>query len=167
MRKGFPERVGWYEPQEKAFVTLRESLLLRPVLRLSDHAKPYVLRTDVLNRGLEAALMQEHDEKYYSEVCGSKKLMSAERRYSTLEKKSLAIVWSVSKFRMYLASKQFILQTDHQSLTFLTDAKFKNDRIMRWALALKGYDYTVKDIPGKDNVLTDYLNRIVIDPDKS
>ena len=58
---------------------------------------------------------------------------------------------------MYLAGKLFILQTDHQRLTFLNDAKLKNDPIMRWALAIQGYDYTVKDIPGKDNVLADCL----------
>ena len=34
---------------------------------------------------------------------------------------------------------------------------------MRWALALLEYDYTVKDIPGKDNVVADYLRRLVVD----
>ena len=52
-RKGLPERVQWDEPQEKAFVTLRKSLLRWPVLRLPDHAKPFVLRTDASNCGLE------------------------------------------------------------------------------------------------------------------
>ena len=92
--------------------------------------------------------------------------MSAEKRYSTLEKECLAIVWGMSKFRLYLAGKPFILQTDNQPLTFLNEAKFKNDRIMRWALALQGYDYTVKGISGKDNVVSDYLSYVVIDPDE-
>ena len=135
-REGLSGRVRWDEPQEKAFVTLRESLLRRPALRLPDHAKPFILRTDASNCGLGAALMHEHDEKYYPVTYGSKKLTSAQRRYSTLEKECLAIVWGVSKFRPYLAGKPFILQTDHQPLTFLKDAKFKNDRIMRLALAL-------------------------------
>ena len=37
-KKGLPERVQWDGPQEKAFVTLRENLLRRPVQRLPDHA---------------------------------------------------------------------------------------------------------------------------------
>ena len=72
-------------------------------------------------------------------------------------------MWGVSKFRLYLAGKPFVLQTDHQPLTFPKDAKFQNDRIMRWALALQGYDHTVKDIPGKDNVVVDYLSHLVVD----
>ena len=51
-RKGLPDRVRWEEPQEKAFATLRESLLSRPVLRLPDHAKPFCLRTDASNCAL-------------------------------------------------------------------------------------------------------------------
>ena len=166
-RKGLPERVRWDEPQEKAFVTLRESLLRRPVLRLPDHAKPFVFRTDASNCGLGAALMPELDEKYYPVAYGSKKLTSAERRYSSLEKECLAIVWRVSKFRLYLTGEPFILQTDHQPLTFLNKAKFKNHRIMRCALALQRHDYTVKNISGKDSLLADYLSHIVIDPGES
>ena len=107
--------------------------------------------------------MQEHEGRFFPIVYGSKKLTSAERKYSTIEKKCLAIVWGVSKFRLYLTSKTFVSQTDHQPLTFLKDAKFRNDQIMRWALALQEYDHTVKDITGKDNVVTDYLSRLMVD----
>ena len=107
--------------------------------------------------------MQEHEGRFFPIAYGSKKLTSAERKYSTIEKECLAIVWGVSNFRLYLAGKSFVLQTDHQPLTFLKDAKFRNDRIMRWALALQGYDCTVKDIPSKDNVVADYLSRLVVD----
>ena len=72
-------------------------------------------------------------------------------------------MWVVSKFRLYLAGELFVLQTDHQPLTFLKDVKFRNDQIMRWALALQEYDYTVKDIPGKGNVVAHYLSRLVVD----
>ena len=65
------------------------------------------------------------------------------------------------KFRLYLAGKFFILQTDHTLLSYLNQAKFQNDRIMRWALALQGYDCKVESIPGKDNVVADYLSRII------
>ena len=148
-KKGLPESVRWEEAQEKAFVTPRESLVRRSILRLPDHNKTFILRTDASNCGLGAALRQEHEGRFFPIAYGSKKLTSAERKYSTIEKECLAIVWEVSKFHLYLAGKPFVLQTDHQLLTFLKDAKFRNDRIMRWALALQKHDYIVKDISAK------------------
>ena len=51
-KKGLPESVRWENAQEKAFVTLRESLERRPILRLPDHNKTFILRTDAWNYGL-------------------------------------------------------------------------------------------------------------------
>ena len=149
------------QAQEKAFSSLQDCLLKRPILRLPDHSKPFILRTDASNFGLGAALMQQHEEKLYPVAYASKKLASAETRYSTLEKECLAIVWGVTRFRLYLAGKPFILQTDHQPLAHINKTKYQNDRIMRWALALQGYDHIVEDIPGKDNVAADYLSRVM------
>ena len=80
-----------------------------------------------------------------------------------LGERVLAIAWGMSKFRLYLARKLFILQTDHQTLDYLNYAKFYNDRAMRWSLALEGYDFWVEDIPKKNNVVAEYLRRIVMD----
>ena len=160
-RKGQPNKVQWGEAQERAFLTLQERLLKKPILKLADHQKPFILRTDALNCGLEASLMQEHNDKLYSVAYASKKLSSVECKYSTLERECLAIVWRMTKFRLYLAGKPFILQTDHKPLSYLNQAKFQNDQIMRWALALQGYDYKVESIPGKDNVVANYLSRII------
>ena len=91
----------------------------------------------------------------------SKKLTPAETKYSTLEKECLSIVWGITKFRLHLAGKPYILQTDHQPLAYINKTKYQNDRIMRWALSLQGYDNTVQDIPGKDNVAPDYLSRVM------
>ena len=129
--KGLPESVRWEDAQEMAFVTLHESLVRRPILRLPDHNKTFILRTDASNCGLGAALMQEHEGRYFPIAYGSNKLTSAERKYSTIEKECLAIVRGLSKFRLNLAGKPFVSQTDHQPLTFPKDAKFRNDRIMR------------------------------------
>ena len=98
-KKGLPGSVRWEDAQEKAFVTLRESQERRPILRLPDHNKTFILRTDTSNCGLGAALMQEYEGRFFPIAYGSKKLTSAERKYSIIEKECLAIVWGVSKFR--------------------------------------------------------------------
>ena len=62
-KNGQPNFVEWGEPQEKAFNTLREALLKRPILRLPDHSLDFTLRTDASNSGIGAVLMQEHEGK--------------------------------------------------------------------------------------------------------
>ena len=161
-KKGQPNFVKWGEAQEKAFNTLREALLKRPILRLPDHSRNFTLRTDASNSGIGAVLMQEHEGKLHPVAYASKKLTNAETKYSTLEKECLAIIWGVGKFRLFLAGKKFVLQTDHKPLTFLSTARYKNDRILRWSLSLQGYDFVVKDIAGKENVMADYLSRIIV-----
>ena len=146
-RKGQPNKIRWGQAQEKAFSSLQDCLLKRPILKLPDHSKPFILRTDASNCGVGAALMQQHDEKLYPVAYASKKLAPAETKYSTLEKECLGIEWGITKFRLYLAGKPFILQTDHQPLAYINKTKYQNDRIMQWALALQGYDYTVQGIP--------------------
>ena len=105
--------------------------------------------------------MQQHDERLYPVAHASKKLASAETKYSTSEKECLGIVWDITKFQLYLAGKQFILQTDQQPLAYINKTKYQNHRIMQWALYLQGYDYTVQDIPGKDDVAANYLSRVL------
>ena len=65
-KKGLPESVRWENAQEKTFVTLRESLVRRPILRLPDHNKTLILHTDASNCELGAALMQEHERNFFS-----------------------------------------------------------------------------------------------------
>ena len=157
--KGMPNKIVWGDAQEKAFCTLQAALLNKPILRLPDHSKDFILRTDASNFGIGAVLMQEYEAKLHPVAFASKKLTSAERKYSTLEKECLAIVWGMNKFRLFLAGKAFVLQTDHQPLVYLNKTKYQNDRVMRWALAIQEYDFRVQDIAGKDNLMADYLSR--------
>ena len=65
-KKGLLESVRWEDAQEKAFVTLRESLARRPILRLPDHNNTFILRTDASNCGLGAALIEGARRKIFS-----------------------------------------------------------------------------------------------------
>ena len=141
--------------------SLSEYLLTKePVLRLPDPGKTYFLQTDASDSGIGAVLMQEHDGKLFPVCYGSKKLSSAERNYSTIEKECLAIVWGFKRFHLYLYGVPFMLQTDHEPLKYMNSAKFANGRLIRWAMFLQSYNFRVEAIKGSENVGADYLSRV-------
>ena len=65
------------------------------------------------------------------------------------------------KFEVYLQGVSFVLQTDHMPLNYIASAKFKNSRIMRWAMYLQNFYMRLKPVKGSDNVIADYLSRSI------
>ena len=108
--------------------------------------KTYYLQTDASNTGIGAVLMQKHDEKLFPVCYASKKLSSAERNYSTIEKECLAVVWGIKRFHLYLYGVPLVLQTDHEPLKYMNSAKFANGRLMRWAMFFQSYTFRVEAI---------------------
>ena len=160
-KKGQPNHVKWSEPQEKAYASLKQAIIRKPILQLPDMGKGFVLRTDASDVGVGAALLQDAGGKLFPVAFASKKLLPREQKYSTIEKECLAIVWGVKKFSLYLYGKQFVLQTDHNPLQYLNTAKFDCPRVMRWILFLQSYSFSVEHIKGSENVEADFLSRVV------
>jgi hypothetical protein len=158
-KKGQPNKVIWGTSQERAFCTLKKSLIESPILKLPDLEQTFILRVDASDVGLGAVLLQEHEDGKYPVAYASRKLLPRERNYSVIEKECLAVVWGVSKFHRFLFGKEFDLETDHQPLTYLNKVKMQNSRLMRWALALQPYRMRIRAIPGRENVGADYLSR--------
>lgn len=159
-KKHEPEHIRWNEECENAFNTLKEKLADKPVVVMPDLEIPFVIRTDASDRGLGAVLLQDQGKGPQPVAYASKKLNDAERNYATVEKECLATVWAIQKFERYLYGRHFVLETDHQPLQYLQRMKPTNARLMRWALQLQPYAFTVKVIPGKDNIGADYLSRL-------
>ena len=159
-KKRMPNAIEWTDSQEKAFRTLKTRLTSMPILKLPDPEKTFWLRTDASDVGLGGVLLQEHNGVLFPVRYASRKLASREKKYSTMEKECLAIVWSVQKFRLYLYGNRFRLQTDHHPLSYLDQPKYLNDRVMRWALFLQSYDYVIEAIKGSDNGGADYMSRL-------
>jgi len=155
-----PNKVLWTEAQQKAYDTLKQILMSEPVLHLPDLSKTFYLRTDASDTGIGAVLMQDFNGTLFPISYASKKLSSSESHYTTTEKECLAIVWAVKKYYNYLYGREFILQTDHECLTYINKTKFSNNRIMRWAMYLQNFQIRIEAIKGSANVGADFLSRV-------
>ena len=129
-------------------------------MRLPDFSKEFLLQTDASNDGLGAVLLQEEDDTKHPIAFASRKLLDREKNYSCIERECLAVVWGIQKFQNYLYGRHFILEVDHQPLQYLGKTQYQNGRLMRWALALQPYRFTVHAIKGSENVGADFLSRV-------
>ena len=120
----------------------------------------FIIQTDACDQGIGGLLYQYDgfgNPRIISVV--SRCLTGEEKNYTTCEKELLAIVYSVTKFRVYVLGISFKILTDHQSLTFLESTKYQSSRLIRWSLVLQQYTYQVSYCRGEDNVFADFLSR--------
>ncbi|XP_075723228.1 uncharacterized protein LOC142765681 [Rhipicephalus microplus] len=160
IKKGESNLVKWTTTHEKAFAKLKECISSPPVLRLPDLTKEFILRTDASDTSLGAVLLQSHEGTLHPIAYASRKLLPRESSYSTIERECLALVWGIQKFNIYLYGVPFLVQTDHQPLQYIKQAKQLDSRVLRWSLLLQEYQFRVEHIKGSENVGADYLSRV-------
>ena len=119
----------------------------------------FVLQTDACDNGIAGVLGQEIEGVFRPISFISRKLSNSEINYSVIEKECLAIKWSVNYFYEYLYGGKFMIKTDHAPLTWLKENKTVNSRLMRWAISLQSYDFTISYIKGSENFLADTMSR--------
>lgn len=73
---------------------------------------------------------------------------------------SIAIIYALRRFRVYLEGIPFTIVTDCNSLALTLGKRLVNPRIARWALELENYDYTIRHRRGELMSHVDALSRI-------
>lgn len=84
---------------------------------------PLLLHTDASDFAMSAALQQFQEDKWIPLGFYSKKLINSQSKYSTYDRKFLAIYSSIRFFRHMLECREFTIATDHKPLTFVFNQK--------------------------------------------
>lgn len=143
-----------------AFITLRDKLITPPVLALYNPQKETELHCDASSDGFGGILLQKQtDNKFHPIAYFSQRTTAVESRYHSFELETLAIIYALRKFRVYLEGIPFRIITDCNSLTMTLNKKSINARIARWALELGNYDYTIQHRSGQLMGHVDTLSR--------
>lgn len=143
LRKGTPFVFG--ESQMSAFEMLKVQLVTEPVLRIYDTKSETELHTDASALGFGGCLLQKQtdDGQFHPVMFFSKRSTDAESRYHSFELETLAVVYSLKRFHVYLHGLKFTIVTDCNSLKQTLAKQELNPRISRWALELQNYDYEI------------------------
>ena len=117
------------------------------------------MQTDASGVGLGAVLLRGEGVNQRLVQYISRKLFPRETKYSTVEKEALAMKWALDTLRYYLLGDEFLLETDHWALQWISRMKDSNARIARWYLSLQPYRFRIQYRLGRQNVVADVLSR--------
>ncbi|WKA01474.1 hypothetical protein VitviT2T_019755 [Vitis vinifera] len=152
----------WDEKCQKSFEELKQFLRTAPIVRAPNWKLPFEVMCDASDLAMGAILGQREDGKPYVIYYASKTLNEAQRNYTTTEKKLLAVVFTLDKFRAYLVGSSIVVFTNHSALKYLLTKQDAKEILIRWILLLQEFNLQIRDKKGVENVVADQLSRLVI-----
>jgi hypothetical protein len=159
-KKDRPNSIRFNDTQRAAFISLKKALCEACTLHTPDINKPFVLRTDASDKSLSGALTQKDEEGFERPVAFmSAKLTPTQARYAIIEREALAVIMCLKRWDYLLYGAFIDLYCDHNPLAFVITGSSDSAKLTRWSLALSRYNITFHHIPGKDNIVADYLSR--------
>lgn len=90
----------------------------------------------------------------------SRKLSDIKKKYKTIEREGLAMIYALQNFRYYLLGSKFKFFTYHSALKYLVNKPVLGGTIYRWLLLLQEFDFEAILKPGKQNFGLGYLSQI-------
>jgi hypothetical protein len=141
-----------------AFNKFKAALLAAHPLAHVDYSKPLVVQTDASDKALGAVLLNGGTPVSFV----SKTFSGSEINWSTIDKEAHAIFYAVKKFESFLLGHKFTIETDSRNLTFLSTSR--TPRVIRMWVELQEFDFTVRHIEGKTNLIADLISRSPASP---
>lgn len=83
-----------------------------------------------------------------------------ELNYIITKKEFLAVIHVVNKFRHYITGYPIVLYTNHSAIKYLANKPVINSRVTIWLILFEEFDITIKDRPGKENPVANFISRM-------
>lgn len=155
------DRPPWGPEQTQAVQEIKKIAQNPPALKILGDGKR-ILQTDASDHYWGAVFIEEvQGKKFY---CGhaSGQFKEAEKHYHTTYKEVLIVKNGIKKFDFHLRGHHFEVQMDNSSFPKIMDFKNKlppEPQILRLKDWFSRYDFTVKHIKRKHNLIPYFLSR--------
>jgi transposase InsO family protein len=154
----------WGDPQQQAFLQMKAIIARDTLLAYPDHNKKFFVETDASDYQLGGRIFQKDIGEDGKEVernvaFYTRKLNSAQKNYTTIEKELLSIVEIFKEFRATLLGAEIDVFTDHKNLTYKL-SQYSTQRVLRWRLTLEEFGAKFHYKTGASNYIADALSRV-------
>lgn len=158
---------SWTPECQQSFERFKEILQSDLLLTHYDPSLELIVAGDASNHGIGACILHRFKDGSVKAIYHAHRtLTDAERNYSQIEKEGLSIIFGVTKFHRMVYGRSFILQTDHKPLLQIFGSKkgipvYTANRLQRWALTLKAYDFSIEYVQTDHFGHADILSRLI------
>ncbi|KAG7661773.1 uncharacterized protein J8A68_004721 [[Candida] subhashii] len=161
------QRISWTAELSQRFHEINKLLASEPILTTIDYNQIISLHTDASIHSWSGVLQQTGDDDITRLIqCQSGKFHAAECHYTIWEKELLAIFRSLHSFHHTLLGYKGIIHIfcDNKAIEELLSRPLTNsyavNRLYKWLVYIKGFNYQIHHIPGDKNVIADALTRM-------
>jgi hypothetical protein len=148
----------WTAEHQECFEEIKRRILRNQKLAFLDYSLPIFVRTDASKLGCGAQLFQVVNGRERTVSYLSKAFTPTESRWSVLEQELFGCFYAVKRWAPMLLGTKFTILTDHKNILQLH--KSVVPKIVRWRLQMQPFEYTVRHVPGPENVVADCLSRL-------
>ncbi|GBO26592.1 Transposon Ty3-I Gag-Pol polyprotein [Araneus ventricosus] len=154
--------LNWTDESDQAFQNCINDLKEATHLAHPDSNAAIILMTDASDRAIGGCMQQREGDSWKPLGFFSRKLSTAEQKYSAYDRELLAIFASIKYFRYLLEGTKFTILTDHKPITYAFSQKIEklSPRQINHLNFIAQFTVDIKHISGKDNVVADALSRI-------
>lgn len=171
------DQIGWSAKHEEAFYTVRDMLCNAVKLSHRDPSKILCIHTDASDRFWAGVVTQCDENQLHKPISAQQhdplaflgsRFNPTQENWTTFEQEAFAIVETFKRLDYLFACDPCIrIFTDHRNLLFTfnpyavepSTPRQKVLKVLRWALFLSTFNYTIEHVAGDLNIFPDILTR--------